>query len=141
MWSLRHFIWWLHPSGTIQTSSGGVDLRSDLGIDEHKGTGVFRAVVKPGSRHRINFEVIPYRFKGENTITRTFELGGRTYPVQDHISSDLEINYIFGGYQYDFVNNSLGHVGVGGGIAYFDGSASATSQVLGITGIEKRQAP
>jgi hypothetical protein len=133
--------WALDPSGYIQTRLTRVDLRSDLGISGTTGEAFLKAVVKPGARHRINFEVIPYRLSGENVINRTIEFGGRTYPVQDTITSETNIDYVFGGYQFDIINNRSGHLGIGGGVAYFDGQASATSVSAGVTASERRQAP
>ena len=133
--------WSLNPSGHIDTSSTSVDLRSDLGIRGGQDEGSFKVVWKPGAKHRINFEVIPFRLDGENTITRTIDFGGRTYPIEDHITSSLNIDYVFGGYQYDIVNNARGHFGIGGGIAYVNAKASTTSQTLGLTGTEQRQVP
>jgi hypothetical protein len=133
--------WPLHPSGNVLTRSTLVDLRSDLGIQDRKNQAMFKVVVKPGMKHRINFEVAPYRLKGQNDISRTFQFGGRTYSVRDRISSEANINYIFGAYQYDFVSNDQGHVGVVTGVAYFDAMASATSQTAGSTGNEQRKIP
>src|SRR5437870_361016 len=86
--------WRLNPSGNVQTTSTRVDLRSDLGIQDRKNQGLFKVVVKPGQKHRINFEVIPYRFKGQNNVSRTFQLGGVSYPFQDRITSEAKMNYI-----------------------------------------------
>jgi len=123
--------WRLNPTGNVQTSSTEVDLRSDLGIRGQKGHGLFKVAVKPARKHRILFETVPYRLKGHNTITRTFEFGGRTYTGQDTIDSDARINYLFGGYQYDFVSRPQGHVGVQVGAGYFDATATVTSQRFG----------
>src|SRR2546425_8392487 len=68
--------WRLNPTGNVQTRSTEVDLRSDLGIRGQKGHGLFKVAVKPARKHRILFETVPYRLKGHNTITRTFEFGG-----------------------------------------------------------------
>jgi hypothetical protein len=133
--------WPLSPSGTIRTSSTPVDLRSDLGIDGRKNQGMFRVVLKPGSKHRINFEVIPYRLSGANVINRTFELGGRTYPVQERISSEANVDYVFGGYQYDVVNNARGHAGLELGVAYFGATASVVGETSGLTSSEERKVP
>jgi hypothetical protein len=133
--------WPLSPSGSILTRVTRVDLRTDLGIEGRKSHPEFKVVFKPGSKHRINFELVPYRFEGTNTINRSFELGGRTYPVQDRITSEAGVDYLFGGYQYDPVNNDRGHFGIGAGVAYFAASAEVTSQTLGVTGIEERKLP
>ncbi|HYR86406.1 MAG TPA: hypothetical protein VE422_20130 [Terriglobia bacterium] len=123
--------WRLNPTGNVQTGTTQVDLRSDLGIRGRKGQGLFRVAAKPARKHRILFEAVPYRLEGHNTITRTFAFGGRTYTGQDTIDSDSRMNYLFGGYQYDFVTRPQGHVGVQVGVGYFDAKATVTSQRFG----------
>lgn len=134
--------WPLSTTGDIQTGTGAtrVDLRSDLGVQKRKGIPQFGVVLKPGRKHRILFETSPYRLKGSSTITRSFEFGGQIFQVQDQIDSKLKIDYLFGGYQFDFVSLSRGHAGVRAGIAYFDAEASATSQSLG-SGTEEAKVP
>jgi len=132
--------WPLTTSGDIQTTLSRINLKNELGIEGRKGHPTFKIVGKPGLKHRLLFELIPYRFEGSRVIGTTFVLGGRTYPVQDTIASEASIDYFFGGYQYDFVNNSRGHAGVTTGVAYFGARASATSQTLGVTGTEDRTA-
>lgn len=123
--------WRLNPAGNVKTDATHVDLRSDLGVRGQKGHGLIKLAAKPGRKHRILFAAIPYRLKGNSTITRTFEFGGKIYPVQDVISSDSEINHFFAGYQYDFVSRRQGHVGVMVGVGYFDGKATVSSQRFG----------
>jgi hypothetical protein len=132
--------WPLSPTGNVQTLTTMVDLGSDLGVENRKGHPQFGLVVKPGRKHRILFETIPYRLKGSNTIDRTFEFGGRVFQVQDQIESETRINYLFGGYQYDIVSRQQGHAGVRAGIAYFDAKASATSLQFG-SGTEEAKVP
>src|SRR5215472_3305404 len=119
--------WPLNPTGNVRTPSNQVDLNSDLGIQGRKSEALLQVAVKPARKHRLNFELAPYRFTGKNTVTRTFTLGGVQFPAasEPSIQTQFDINYFFGGYQYEIVSNSRGHIGAGAGIAYFDAKATA----------------
>jgi len=151
--------WPLNPTGTVVTSTDRVDLKSDLGIQGRKSEPMLKVTFKPSQRQRLNFETVPYRLNGGNTVTRPFTFGGTTFPVHvtvsgipftlNHIDSKTEINYFFGGYQYDVVNNARGHAGIGASVAYFNAKAVAKitpSQTLvlsttpALSGIEERSA-
>jgi hypothetical protein len=121
--------WPLNPTGTVLTTTDQVDLKSDIGIQGRKSEALLKVVFKPARKHRLNFEALPYRFNGANTITRTFTFGGITFPPQvssqpvetpalARIQSQIDINYFSGSYQYDVVSNMRGHVGIVAGIAY-----------------------
>jgi hypothetical protein len=110
-----------------------VDLKSDLGIQGRKSEALFKVVFKTARKHRLNFEAVPYRFNGANTITRTFSFGGVTFPPHLdpstslvvvpidllQVRSQIDIDYYFGSYQYDVVSNTRGHAGIVAGVAYF----------------------
>ena len=153
--------WPLNPTGTVVTSTDRVDLKSDLGIQGRKSELMLKVTFKPSRRQRLNFETVPYRLNGGNTVTRPFKFGGATFPEQvivpitglplllNHIDSQTEINYFFGGYQYDIVNGAWGHAGIGAGVAYFHAEAVATippsitpvhSTTPAISGTEERSA-
>jgi hypothetical protein len=125
--------WPLNPTGTVLTPTDQVDLQSDLGIKGRKSEALLKVVFKPARKHRLNFEAVPYRFNGANAITRTFTFGGVTFPPHLdpstslvvvpidllQVRSQIDIDYYFGSYQYDFVSNTRGHVGIIAGVAYF----------------------
>ena len=115
--------WPLKPLGAIQTSTTRVFLGPDMGIEGWKSHPAFKLVLKPLSKHRINLEIIPYRMKGRKTLERPFQLGGRTFVVQEQVFSKVSTDIFAGEYQYDVVNNNNGHVGISAGIAYLGGTA------------------
>jgi hypothetical protein len=104
--------WPLNPTGTVLTPTDQVDLKSDLGIQGRKSEALLKVVFKPARKHRLNFEAVPYRFNGANTITRTFTFGGVTFPALVQTQSQIDIDYYLGSYQYDVVSNTRGHAGV-----------------------------
>ena len=127
--------WPLNPTGTVLTPTDQVDLKSDLGIQGRKSEALLKVVFKPSGRHRLNFEAVPYRFNGANTITRTFTFGGVTFPALVQTQSQIDIDYYFGSYQYDVVSNTRGHAGVVAGVAYFHAKGAVQTtpiQVLSV---------
>jgi hypothetical protein len=131
--------WPLSPSGSVTSRSTNVDLRNDLGITGRQNTAIFRFVFKPNrGRHRINFEASPIRMGAETTLTRSFEVGGRTYSINEPIESQVNIDYFFVGYQYDFINNRRGHAGLGLGLAYFGATAAVASTTTSVTANEEK---
>ena len=131
--------WPLNPSGNVVSHGTTTDFRSDLGI-KGKGHPMFQGIIKIAERHGFTFEFVPYRVNGENTLSRSFRFNGTTYPAQDTIHSEANINYFFGAYQYDLVNARRGYVELIAGVAYFDASVRAESQRFG-TGTEQGKIP
>jgi hypothetical protein len=131
--------WPLSPSGNVLSHGATTDFRSDLGI-KSRAHPMFKGIVKIAEKHGFTVEFVPYRFDGENTLTKSFHFNGQTFPAQDTIRSKASVNYIFGGYQYDLVSKARGNVELIAGIAYFGASIRAESQRVG-TASEKRRVP
>ncbi|MSO23706.1 MAG: hypothetical protein EXQ58_10760 [Acidobacteria bacterium] len=123
-------VWWLGATGQVQSGNTAVDLKSDLGIGNSKVNFLGKLVLKPARKHRVLFEVIPYRLEGDNTLARTIDFGGQAYMLQDRITSNAEINFVFGGYQYDAVSRSQWHFGVLFGAAYLNAKGAIRSATL-----------
>jgi hypothetical protein len=121
-------LWLIQPSGSIRSDGETVDLRSDLGIRDQKRHLYYKLTFKPGRKHRLLLESIPYDIKGENTIDRPLTFGGREYAIREQIGSRAKMRYLFGGYQYDVVKRDQGHAGVLLGVGYFDAQVMATSE-------------
>jgi hypothetical protein len=133
--------WLLRPGGTITSQQFAVDLRTDLGLTQNEPHFFGKLVLKPGRKHRILIEGIPYRLSGDTVLNREVRIGGVAYSVQQRIASATELNYVFGGYQYDFVSRENGHVGVLGGVGYMDADARATAVEVGVTASTSARAP
>jgi hypothetical protein len=97
-------------------------------------------VFKPARRHRLIVEGTPYRLNGDNMIARQITFAGRTYSFQDRVTSEASIDYIFGGYQYDFLSRPAGHVGIQGGVGYANATGTLTDQ-FGFKGVETQSFP
>jgi hypothetical protein len=84
-------------------------------------------------------EGVPYRLEGKNTLSRQVTYAGRTYTVQEPIAASAEVNYVFGGYQYDFISRERGHLGALGGVAYLDASGTIRSTRVPISATESER--
>ena len=119
-------------TGTLQSGVIPIDLKTDLDLSQRL---IFfgRLVVKPGVRHRVVVEGSPYSYSGSNALSRTIEFQGRTYSVQDTVTSRAEMTYVYAGYQYDFVRQRQGHVGIQAGGAYIDAAGRISSAATGLS--------
>jgi hypothetical protein len=133
--------WFLHPAGAVISNANRVDLEADLGIKSRHTSPYIRAILKPSRKNRVVFETIPYRFEGNQQLSRSFTFNGVTYTVQDRLASEADVNYFFGGYQRDLVSGAAGHAGLLAGVGYLDGDANVRSQTRGLQGTESAKIP
>ena len=112
--------WLLDSAGTIHDAGTGIDLNSDLGVQQQQPTFYGKFVFKPGRRHRIVVEGTPFRLSGNNTVSRSITYRGQTFNVNETIRSSADLNYLFAGYQYDILSGSAGHLGLSVGGAYLN---------------------
>src|SRR5699024_1544313 len=95
-----------------------------------------RVSVKKARKHRLLLEGAPYRSEGERTIAREITFAGRTYFVQDRVTSQAELNYIYAGYQYDMVSRERVHAGLLAGVVAFDATGTLRSISLQVSATE-----
>ncbi len=111
--------WILDVAGSVRSGAGALDLDSDLGIRGRKWMILAKGYYKPSRKHRFHFEFVPYRLVGANRLPRTAGFAGTAFQAGEALTTRANVNYFFGGYQYDFVNRERGHFGVLGGLSYF----------------------
>jgi hypothetical protein len=133
--------WLVNPSGSIQSGIVPIDLQRDLQIEKSQPHFFGKLVVKPARRHRLMVEGVPYRLQGAAAVTRQITFAGRTFTVQDFVTSDATIDYIAGAYQFDVVSRSQGHFGLLAGIGYVDATGTLTSRQFGFSGMEHQSFP
>ena len=125
--------WLLNTGGSIQASGSPIDLVHDLGAQQGQATFFGKLVVKPGRRHRIVLEGTPFSIKGTNTVQRTVSYHGQNFTVSQTLQSSADLQYFYGGYQYDALSGSLGHLGFSVGAAYLNASGAITAVQIGTT--------
>lgn len=120
--------WLVNTNGTIQSNGAPVNLVSDLGAQQNQPTFYGQLVFKPGRKHRIVFEGTPFQINGYNTVNRSIAYHGETFSFSQTLQSSADINYFFGGYQYDILSGPMGHLGFSVGAAYL--SATGTIEAV-----------
>jgi len=124
--------WPVHSSGSIRAAGTSVDLRSDLGVGQNTPTFAGRLDLRFG-RSRVRFEGTPIRLTGDRNLQRTIVYQGRTFDISDRVTSSADLDYFYGGYEFDLISRPAGHLGIEAGGAYFSASGTITSQTTGIT--------
>ena len=131
--------WTLDSSGNVQDSGNQVDLRNDLGFGQGVETFYGKLVVKPGRKHRIVIEGDPFNFTGSKTSTRTFTYAGQVYSFNQQLNTSANLEYIFGGYQYDFLSGHAGHLGASVGGAYLNATGQVTAPQVNVSSSRSQQ--
>jgi hypothetical protein len=121
--------WLLNSGGQLQANGTPADFVNDLGIAQRQPTFFGHLVFKPSRRHRIEVEGTPYSLHGLNTIDRSIVYQGRTFAVNQSVTSNATLNYVYAGYQYDLLSNSRGHFGLSLGGAYLNATGSLATNV------------
>ena len=121
--------WLLDSGGEIQANGTPADFVNDLGVAQRQATFFGHFVFKPARRHRIEVEGAPFGLHGLNTIDRSIVYQGRTFAVNQSVTSNATLDYFFAGYQYDLLSGTHGHLGLSAGGAYLGASGTLETQV------------
>lgn len=111
--------WKPDPDLILRTGTSGtdVDFINVFGIEDERFTE-FRAVLKPGRKHKIRFQYVPIKYDKDAVLNQTFTYGDRTYTVNVPASADIEWTLWRVGYEWDAVSMDRGFVGVIGELKY-----------------------
>ncbi|HEX7361582.1 MAG TPA: hypothetical protein VF283_13920 [Bryobacteraceae bacterium] len=134
--------WIVDSSGTIQSGTTPVDIVSDLGAEQRQPAFFGSIAFKPTPRQEIVVEGMPLSIQGRNTVQRSVMYHGQTFFVNQTLHSSASLNYLFAGYQYDFLSGRAGDLGVSAGGAYLSatgtihaieaGTSATKSETLGL---------
>ena len=124
----------------ITSGAGGtsVDLKKDLGLEDRKFSE-FQLVVKPALKHKIRVQLVPISYTQTGTPRTAVVFNGLTYPAGTPVNSTLDWKAWRFGYEYDFVSNFRGFVGMIVDVKYTDVNATLTT--AGRNGIASATAP
>ena len=114
------------PAGT----GSDVDFVQEFGIAK-KRFREFRATLKPGRKHKIRFDYVPFRYDAEAVIQRTFTFGGRDFNVGVPASTAVSWDLWKFGYEWDFVSANGGFAGLVVDLKYNKVSAEVSALGLG----------
>ncbi len=105
-----------------------VDLVEEFGIED-KRFREFRAVLKPGRKHKLRFSHVPIEYDAEATLARTITFGGRTFTVGLPATANLTWDMWRFGYEWDVVARDRGFFGVIAEVKYNKLSAELSSAI------------
>jgi len=117
-----------HLSGIAGTT---IDFKTDLGlVDQHFGQLKF--VLRPATRHKFRFEVIPISYNQTATLTRQVVFNGIRYNAGVPVASSLDWKAYRFAYEYDFLSHDRWYVGVVAEAKYTDVQANLTATLAGV---------
>lgn len=88
-----------------------VDFVNEFGIEDKRFTEL-RITLKPSPKHKLRFQYLPIQYEAEAVIERQIVFAGRTFIVGAPATTDVEWKQWRFGYEWDFVSNSYGFVGL-----------------------------
>ena len=131
--------WLVDTGGRIQSNGTPIDLVTDLGAAQQKGTFYGQLVFKPARKHRIVVEGNPFRINGFQAVSRNIVYRGQTFTVNQTVRSNASLDYAFAGYQYDVLSGPKGHLGFSVGAAYLGASGFLQAIETGVSASHSQQ--
>lgn len=127
--------WQPTPDLVIRTDAAGiagsdVDFVQEFGIAKKRFTE-FRATLKPGRKHKLRVDHVPFKYEADATINRTFTFAGREYTVGVPASTAVKWDLWKFGYEWDVVSGNGGFVGLVVDVKYNRVSAEISSPAFG----------
>jgi hypothetical protein len=137
----------LRPDPTLRLQSGS--LASSTGINEVDFVREFgienewfpEIRFSAGRRHKFRFGYLPVRYEAETVIVRTITFGGQVFTIGAPASTDVDWDIWRFGYEWDFVSNERGFVGVIGELKYNRLDAVVESPALTQPAFTEQKAP
>jgi hypothetical protein len=109
-------LWNPSPQGTIQSAQFGVpgsdiDFVDDLGY-EKKSFSDFRAVLRPGRKHKFRVQYVPVSYSSETIFRQSIIFNGQRYDVGLPVTTQFDWKVWRFGYEWDFVSREKFFAGV-----------------------------
>lgn len=127
-------------SGALVTSTGitEIDFVEEFGIEKKTFPEIrFSA----GRTHKFRFGYLPVRYEADAVIERTFIFNGQVFTIGAPATTDIDWNIWRFGYEWDFVSNENGFLGIVGELKYNQLEASVDSPALARAATTEQQAP
>ena len=125
------YFWNPTPDIAITSESLGIigsriDFVEDLGI-EQKRFGQFKAVLRPGTKHKFRFEYTPINYDARGALRRNIIFNGISFPAVLPVQTDLRWDAYRFGYEWDFLYRERGFLGLLLEAKYTDVEATLTN--------------
>jgi hypothetical protein len=125
-------IWEFNPTGTVTSQSISSNMKNDLGIEGWKTLLNGRFTARSG-RNKVAIEGTRYELNGALTVQQTVTVDGRTISLDDVTQSNIKLNYVYVGYQRDFLVGRYGFLGATAGATYLQSNAHLTDVTRMVT--------
>jgi hypothetical protein len=136
-----------NPEPTVLIASEGlgqigdeIDFVNTLGI-EQKNFKQFKAVLRPGTKHKFRFEYTPIKYEAVKTVPVSFKFNGQIFSVGIPVETELTWKAYRFGYEWDFLYKDRGFAGVILEVKYTDVNATLDSAAVGVTQFTEARAP
>jgi len=142
---LGGYLWPPAPTVEITSESLGIvgtriDFVEDLGI-ERGMFKQFKAVLRPGTKHKFRFEYTPIHYDAETILGRTIVFNGQRFDISVPVQSELKWKAYRFGYEWDFVYRDRGFVGMLLELKYTDIEATIANRLLNLGEFVRARAP
>ncbi|HVL67830.1 MAG TPA: hypothetical protein VM364_11250 [Vicinamibacterales bacterium] len=117
-----------------------IDFEEDLGLERTR-FGQIKAVLRPGTKHKLRFEYTPIKYEQVGTLRREIVFNGQLYRVAVPVESALRWNAYRFGYEYDIIYRDRGYLGILLEAKYTDVEATLEQRVLGLSEFARARAP
>jgi hypothetical protein len=109
-------LWSPAPQIAITSESLGIigsriDFVEDLGIEKTRFKQ-FRAVLRPGTKHKFRFEYTPITYEALGTLRRDITFNGVTFSVALPVETELSWRAYRFTYEWDFIYRDRGFLGL-----------------------------
>ena len=90
-------------SESLGIIGSNISFKNDLGLESSRFREL-RLVLRPATKHKFRFEIVPIRMSMENyPLTRTIVFNGQAYPISARVSSQFDWTAYRFAYEYDFL--------------------------------------
>jgi hypothetical protein len=107
-----------------------VDFVQEFGIAK-KRFRELRGTLKPGRKHKIRFDYVPFRYDAASVVQETFVYGGQQFTVGIEATTSVTWDLWKFGYEWDFYSGPAGFAGLVTDLKYSKVSASVSAAGLG----------
>lgn len=125
-------LWIVDSAGNVGANGTMLDFVHDLGTRQQAKIGFGTFIFKPGQRHRIVVDFMSLGFSGQHQITESFTYANQRYHANELVDASARAKYLYGGYQYDFITGSPGHLGASVGAVYFHSQGTLSAPQAGV---------
>lgn len=128
-------LWSPTPTVLITSESLGIigsqiDFVEDLAIEKHTHKQL-KVVLRPGTKHKFRFEFTPMKYEAESRLTRTIVFNGQRFDLSIPVLTELNWKAYRFGYEWDFVYQDRGFVGLLLDVKYTDIAARLSNVIVG----------